>query len=834
MNRTDEKRTLRLLRLGLILGTLAVYFRSLANYFVSYDDGDYVVHNLHVRGGLSLEGIVWAFTSGYAANWHPLTWLSHMLDCQLFGLEPLGHHLTSLLLHIAGTVALFEALRRLTGALWRPALVAALFAWHPVHVESVAWIAERKDVLSALFAFLALGAYAKYVTQAAGSPEAKTLFRWCLFWFFLGLLSKPMVVTLPCLLLLLDYWPLCRIAHPALSLPYPGGLRPTPALPLGQLVREKIPFFLLTIGSCTVTFLVQRSAGAVATIHDLSLPERLANVVVAYGRYLAKLLWPTRLAVFYPMVRPLPLWEIAASLLALLALTGLVLQLRRRQPYLLPGWCWFLGTLVPVIGLVQVGGQSIADRYTYLPAVGLFIMLAWGLGDLVTWRPRSQPALRVAVAAGLFACVALTWVQTGYWWSTITLFRHTRAVTPPNFVAEINLATAYTERMDLTNAVNCLEAAGRIETNSADVFACLARVYSLQGQPDRAIQLYERALTANPAFVDAHYNLGNLLAARDQLTAATNHYQLALNGNPEQSDAHYKLGLALQRLGDISSAATHFKAALHYNPEFAEAHDQLAGAWMRLGVPEAAEVQYREAIRIRPDYAHAHLKLGYVLARSNKFPEAKLHLAEAIRLEPTNAVAHYNLGGVYAAEGDLEPARIALVEAARLDPSDPETQVRLAAVLAREGHTDQSLETSRKAASLLIQQGRYEDAIRTLREALKSRPDAPEMLANLAWLLATSPEAKARNGAEAVALAEKVCLLGGRTDPRLLSPLDAAYAEAGRFPEALKAVGETIAAATATKQDAILQAATKRLALYQAGTSFHLNPPAAPVVKPKD
>ena len=833
MNRNAETRTLWLIRLGLVLGTLGGYLRILGNDFVRYDDGGYVYQNARVLAGLSLEGFFWAMTSMQYANWHPLAWLSHMLDCDLFGLAAAGHHLSSLLIHTAGTLALFGALRRLTGAVWRPALVAALFGWHPAHVESVAWVAERKDVLCALGGFLTLGAYCRYV-RAGDTPAAGRLYGWCLFWFALGLMAKPMLVTLPFVLLLLDYWPLRRISDWGLALPAPSnpGAGAVPSAPVAPqplllLVREKLPFFALTVLSSILTFIAQHSAGAVASITRLPLGQRVGNVILSYARYVGELFWPAKLAVFYPMLQPLPVFALVLSCLLLAGLTLAVLLARRERPYLLVGWFWFVGTLVPVIGLVQVGGQSMADRYTYIPSVGIFLMVAWGLEEWTAARPQARRFTQAGLAAALAICLLLTWRQTAYWYNTFTLFSHARDVTPPNFVAEDNLAAIMTDRGDFAAALLHVEAAARIEPKSAGPMASRARIYNLQGDPVRAREMYERALQADPRFGDVHYNLANLLLAQNDLTGATNHYALALQENPDLPDARFNLGMALLRQGALAAAADQFKAALVLNPNYLEAYTQLAGIWMRRGVPEAAELNYREALRVKPDFALAHLKLGYLLARSGKIPEATQHLGEAVRLDPTNALAHYNLGAALAAGGHWDPAREQYVEAGRLDPADAETPTRLADVLGHLGRTNESLTATRKAAGLLLQQGRFEDAITVCREGLKLKSDSPEVLANLAWLLAASPVPAARRGPEAVELAERACRLGDPADARLLTSRDAAYAEAGRFPDAIRAAEETLAAARRANLTNLVDATTRRLELYRSGQAFRLAAPAS-------
>ncbi len=411
---------------ALAVGTFALYSPILSHAFLNYDDPDYIVNNPHVNSGLTWSGIIWAFKSGYAANWHPLTWISHMIDCQLFGLKPAGHHLVNVLFHTANTVLLFILLNYLTGAIWRSAFVAALFAWHPLHVESVAWASERKDVLSAFFWMLTLLAYTRYVAE--GKLQAKrnsTLgflaspFYWlALILFACGLMSKPMVVTLPFVLLLLDFWPLQRFN----------------ASTFQRLLLEKIPFFVLMVASCIITLHVQK--GALWSTAALPFSFRLANALVSYVSYLSKMFLPVNLALIYPYPHSLPLPVVAATVIVLFLLSAIFLFQAKRCPYLIVGWLWFLGTLVPAVGLVQVGVQAMADRYTYLPSIGIFILVAWGIGDLVSSAPRKRETCILAGGAVLAACLVLTSLQLRYWRNSATIFSHTVEVTTDNYAAD--------------------------------------------------------------------------------------------------------------------------------------------------------------------------------------------------------------------------------------------------------------------------------------------------------------------------------------------------------------------------------------------------------------
>ncbi|MDI6828453.1 MAG: glycosyltransferase family 39 protein, partial [Armatimonadota bacterium] len=429
----------------LLVATAGSFSLILGNGFINFDDGEYVTENAHVRAGLTWEGLKWAFTTGHAANWHPLTWVSHMLDVEVYGLKPWGHHFTSLLLHIASALLLYGILRRLTGFQWRSALVAGLFALHPLHVESVAWVAERKDVLSAFFWMLTIWAYSYYVE----SPKIRTYIP-VLAFFMLGLISKPMVVTLPFVLLLLDFWPLCRTTFSRNSLCI------IPPKKVGYLVLEKIPLFILSAVSCAITYLVQQRGEAVRTLQTVPIADRISNAIFSYVAYIGKMFWPRNLAIFYPYpVEGLPIWEVVWLGLVLICITFVAAYLAWSKPYLIMGWLWYLGTLVPVIGIIQVGSQAMADRYTYIPLIGIFIIIAWGLPDIIGFTLKSKRKGEAIHSFGILpfgAIVSLvvfaicTWIQVGYWRDSVSLFEHTLAATKDNVVAHTSLADALREK----------------------------------------------------------------------------------------------------------------------------------------------------------------------------------------------------------------------------------------------------------------------------------------------------------------------------------------------------------------------------------------------------
>ncbi len=565
----------------LVLGTLAVYLPAARHGFTLYDDGDYVTENPMVQNGLTWAGVKWAFTTGHAGNWHPLTWLSHMADCQVAGLNPGVPHCVNILLHTANAVLVFVLLRRLArvradasarqaGAIWPSAFVAALFAWHPLHVESVAWIAERKDVLSAVFALLALLAYGKAVTgdkrQVTGEDKAhapglspvtcrRSPFYWlALGCFALGLMSKPMVVTLPLVMLLLDYWPLNRMRSAECG-----------ARNFAKLLLEKWPFFALSAASCVVTFLAQRHGGAVATLHSVPLAYRLENVPVAYAKYLLKIFWPARLAVFYPLNLRSPL-QVAASVAALLVISGLAWRARCSCPYWLTGWLWFLGTLVPVIGLVQVGGAALADRYTYLSSIGIFWAVALGVRDGAERFQISKPVVGTLAGLALAACLSLTHRQLNFWRDDVALFRHAIAVTKNNDAAHINLGFALEKAGRKSEAKAEYQAALRIAPQNGLALNNLANLLDDLGQRDEAMADFQEALRLNPKYVAARNNYGTLLVELGRFDEARQQYAIAARLAPTDWHAPYLTGKVLLKEGRDAEALPFFQRAVQLDP----------------------------------------------------------------------------------------------------------------------------------------------------------------------------------------------------------------------------------------------------------------------------
>jgi Flp pilus assembly protein TadD len=564
----------------LVLGVVAVYWPVVGYAFTDLDDPQYVAKNQHVLNGLSWSGVVWAFTTFSAANWHPLTWLSHMLDIQLFGMQAGGHHVTSVLFHAANTVLLFLLLKRLTNATWRSALVAALFGFHPLHVESVAWVAERKDVLSTFFFLLTLGAYTRYAqNKETLNPQPSTFnYTLALFFFALGLMSKPMLVTLPFVLLLLDYWPLGRMSRDEGR---GTSMAVVPALDFrlstfdSALLFEKLPFFALSAASCAVTILAQKHALMPVTFMPIEM--RIQNALIAYVAYLEKMLWPDKLAAYYPLHAPIDTNKAIVAAFVLLLISAGVFIFRRQRPWLVTGWLWYLGTLVPVIGLVQVGAQSMADRYTYVPLIGIFIALTWSLGDIPPgWRYRRALMTVVSVAV-LGICLTLTAAQVRYWQNGEILARHGLAVTAENSSMHLLLGDALSDQGKAEEAGRHFAEAARICPDSAPAQCGLAVTLVVRGRLDEAVETCRAALQILPREPKIHYVLANTLSAQGKLAEAIAEYKEVLQYDSKQlfalndlawllatvSDSRFRDGPEAVRLAERACQLSNYKVTLY-------------------------------------------------------------------------------------------------------------------------------------------------------------------------------------------------------------------------------------------------------------------------------
>jgi protein O-mannosyl-transferase len=550
---------------ALVAITWVVFGQTLRHDFVSYDDHVYIQDNAIVGSGLSTEGLIWAFTHSHASNWHPLTTLSHMIDCQLFGFNPRGHHFTNVLLHTLAVVLLFRVLQEMTGAVWRSAFVAAVFAIHPLHVESVAWIAERKDVLSAVFFMLTLAAYARYAR--APSPARYLLVA---LLFALGLMSKPMLVSMPLVFLLLDYWPLHRFANGSSS--------------VSRLVLEKVPLLALSAASCAATILAQKTA--ISSVEELPFSFRISNALVTYVAYFWQMLWPTKLAVFYPHpYGRLPLWEILSAAGFLVIITVIVFALRRKQPYFVTGWFWYLVMLLSVIGVIQVGVQARADRYTYLPQIGLYVALTWASADLTASWGRRREILGFAAIALIGLLSWCAWKQTGYWKNSEALWTHTLAVTSDNSIAHNNLGLLRMKEGRADDAIAHYQEALKIRSERAEtsnnpanalIYNNLGNALLLKGLPEDAIPYYNRALAIRPDYGDGHYNLGCALLKNGEVDEAIAQWQKALVIQPQDGEIYTSLGNAFFKKGMMKEAIFHYQHALEMGPQDAAARNNMA------------------------------------------------------------------------------------------------------------------------------------------------------------------------------------------------------------------------------------------------------------------
>jgi len=631
-----------LIALILIIITAISYWQVKDNDFISFDDPYYVTQNPQVQKGLTIDGALWAFTSIHAFNWHPLTSLSHMMDVQLFGLKPGGHHLTSLIFHIANTLLLFMVLTRMTGAIWQSALVAVLFACHPLHVESVAWISERKDILSTFFLLLTIFFYIRYVEN----PKIGQYLLVVLFFAF-GLMAKQMLVTLPFVLLLLDYWPLNRldpkkfknINHTAIQNieKHTGKKQKTKKVSVKNtvktqknlkaasqwslvfpLLKEKIPLFILAAAASIVVFLVQHKTGIVKSAAEYSLQSRIENALVSYVLYMSKMIWPVHLAVFYPHSGDtLVLWQVLGALLLLSCITIIVLVIVKK-PYLTVGWLWYLGTLVPVIGLVQVGLQSMADRYTYVPLIGLFIMIAWGVHDISKGWKNQKIILGIFAGILLFALSVCTWVQVKYWRNSETLFEYALKVTKNNWFAHYSLAKTSQKKGNIDEAIQHYQDALRIMPIDQWIHKDYGLLLAAQGNIGEAISHFQTALQLDPSDAKAREFLEMNLGFRGNIKDAISHYRNALRLNPSDPYIHYLLGEALAKQGNFDESLTHLKEALRIKPNFAEAHNGIGIVFASRGNLPDAIFHFHEALKIKPNYRDARDNLKVAIAQQKK------------------------------------------------------------------------------------------------------------------------------------------------------------------------------------------------------------------------
>jgi len=569
--------------------------------FQIIDDGDYITENPRVVLGITSDNIIWAFTSVHSSNWHPITWLSHMADAQLFGMNPRGHHLTSVAIHTVNTLLLFYLLLRLTRAHWQSFFVAALFSIHPLHVESVAWVAERKDVLSMFFMLITLHFYSEYVMKQNNMHYFLSL-----FFFILGLMAKPMLVTLPIVMLLLDLWPLDRYRHTGTQRVHQISST------VIALIKEKIPFVLFALLSCFITIYSQHQGGSVATLANIPFHLRIENALLAYVTYIVKTLWPHDLAIFYPFPATIPFWQSTLALGFLLLLSAVAIRSVRRYPYVAAGWFWFIITLVPVIGFVQVGGQSMADRYTYVPLTGIFIIIAWGGSDITKGMRHRQGVLAMLTVTIIFVSATLAWYQLGYWRDNISLYRHAIKITTGN--------------------------------NSL-IHSSLADALMLRGNDNlnEAILEYRKALQLNPNNWPAHWNLAIALIDIGAIDEAIVEYKEALRIVPDNVEIHYNLGRAFNDKGNFDDAIQQYQKALQLNPSHIKSYNSLGIAYSGKGMFDEAIQKYYEALQIDPNYVDAHYNLGLDLTNRGRLDAAIFEFREALRINPNYVKARKKL-----------------------------------------------------------------------------------------------------------------------------------------------------------------------------------------------
>jgi tetratricopeptide (TPR) repeat protein len=750
--------------LFLVVATLAVYLQVGWFEFVNYDDINYVTYNSRIKQGFSIEFLKWAFTANYASNWHPLTWMSHALDWSLFGSNAGGHHLTNVLFHIAGTLVLFFALRSLTASVWRSGVVAALFALHPLHVESVAWVSERKDVLSGFFWMCTVLFYSRYVKERIREVTyVTTKGRWNYFLavlcFGFGMLAKQMLVTLPFALMLLDIWPLRRLQSFDLR-------------QLSRLALEKLPFFLVTGIIIPVAIWAQQSGEAVVSVSQIPFDQRIENCLISYLRYFLKLIWPAKMTVFYPYPDIWPAWLFAAAAAFVVAASGLAIWQVKRRPFIFVGWFWFVGTLIPVIGLMQIGSQSMADRYSYIPFVGLFIVIVWAGHEIFSKTQFFRRVGVVLTCVALLGVLPLTGRQISHWKNSLALFEHGLSVTEKNPKMHTNLGSTLLSKGQTNAAIEQFEAALKISPHDPLAHGNLAEICVDRKQWEDASRHYETALKMNPRNFALHDCLGTALVKQNQYQEAIGHFRTALDLSPDNSDIAFSLGKSLLHENRLQEAIVVLERLKILEPRDPVVLNTLGNALLALGRFEEAEICVREAIDLRPAFAEAHQSLGLILMKVNQanpeqhLEEAASHFHEALRYQTNNALAHLQLATIAAGRQDLS------------------------------------------------------NAISEYRAALKINPEWPEALNNLAWLLATSGDAKLRNGEEAVQLAEKACQLIGFKTPVFVGTLAAAYAEAGNFPKAIEMGEAAYQIANSTGQNEIAEKNQELLKLYRAGHPF--------------
>ncbi|RJP89666.1 MAG: tetratricopeptide repeat protein [Desulfobacteraceae bacterium] len=659
-----------LIALGLIAITIAAYAKIYSFEFINFDDTCYVTKNERVQQGLNSDNVVWAFIPAGGPDqvyWHPLTWLSHMLDVELFGLNPAGHHLMNLAFHIINVLLLFLVLQRMTGEIWKSAFVAALFALHPINVDSVAWIAERKNLFSTTFWMLTMLAYIRYARKPS-------LARYLLVFFTmaLGLLAKPMLVTLPCVLLLMDFWPLGRIDLGQNRL---AGLflkKTETAFPLtsvSRLIAEKIPLLCLSILAIGMSLFSLHLNKQFTDHTSVAMMLRMENAMVSYVLYLWKLIWPSKMAVYHPFPEFIPAWHVMGALLFIGLTSAWILAKSRQSPHLATGWFWFLGTLVPVIGLVQGGlWPAIAERWAYVPGIGMFIIVAWGFPAIIPSHRFKRKTIAFSAGTVLFALFCITRVQSGHWINSQALFSHALQVTSNNYIAHNNLAQAYSQEARLSDAFHHFALALAIKPDHAVIHYNMADCYKKKGDRNKAISHYRQAIAIRPHYGDAYNHLGLLLLEMGRPDEAVTTLQTAIMRDSGYWQAHYSLGNAFQEMGRTKRAIYHYQQAIHMKPNDAKTQNAIGTALTSTGNTDEAIRHYMEAIQINPQFADAHYNLGNAYRNQGQLNQAVLHYQKAIEIEANNEKAHHNMGGVLMTQGRIQEAIKQYQESLKINP----------------------------------------------------------------------------------------------------------------------------------------------------------------------
>jgi protein O-mannosyl-transferase len=631
--------------------TSAIYGQTIGHDFVNYDDDIYVIQNKHIQNGFTLESILWTFEF-YISNWHPLTWLSHMLDYQFFKLVPAGHHLTNCILHLINGMLLFLVLQKSTQAFWKSFLVAVLFIIHPINVESVAWVAQRKNTLSTFFWFLTIWAYIEYIgNQKTGK------FLWVILFFALGIMSKGMLVTLPFTLLLLDFWPLKRLP---INLENKEKIKKVWAL-----VQEKWILFIMLLIGCLLTYKAQKSGGSIIS-YDLVLS--IKNTLNSYISYIWKMLWPNKLSIFYPLVS-IPLWKVWVTTFMLICFSYFAIRFLEKLPYLFFGWFWYLGTLVPVIGVVQIGSQAMADRYAYIPLVGLFIIFSWGIGSLVE-KINIRPTWSIVWISGILLALSISsWLQVKHWKNTVTLFQNAEKTIPNNYLAHMKLGLEYLKEENINTGIQHLNKALQINPDIPEGHYGLGYALASLGKFDEAMRHLNLAIKIKPDLGEAYLSMGNVLAEIGKPKEAIQNYSKALGLRPNLEEAHNNLGEVLIKQNKFKEGKAHFIKAIMINPNFADAYNNLGVAHMTLKNLSEATKNYMQAILLKPDFGEAHFNLGNVKAVEENHEEALKHYFLSLKKLSNQVKVYHNIGLSYLRLGEVERAIEFFKSAIKLQPN---------------------------------------------------------------------------------------------------------------------------------------------------------------------